>query len=109
MDRKRPLLILFLASGWVLLIIILIFHHQIVNLYDRDSFENQEKEYPLLSKRILQEFPQDVLVNFLGLRTDLKNQVEPYGEDFGFYFEYLPTGTSIGINSEDDFYAASLF
>ena len=51
MDKKRPFLILFLASGWILLFLVLLFHHNIVNIWDRDSFENQEKKYPFLSKR----------------------------------------------------------
>lgn len=66
-------------------------------------------KYPLLSKRIHHEFPQDLLINYLDLRTQLREQVKSYGRTFGFYFEYLPTGTSIGINEKTEFYAASLF
>jgi beta-lactamase class A len=72
-------------------------------------FESLQKKYPLLSKRILQEYPIDVIINFLDLRRELRSQVEPYGSTFGFYFEYLPTGTTIGVNEKLDFYAASLF
>jgi beta-lactamase class A len=74
-----------------------------------EDFGVAQERYPLLSKRILQEFPQDVLINFLALRMSLKQQVAPYGSSFGFYFEYLPTGTSIGVNEKDEFHAASLF
>lgn len=73
------------------------------------SFDQAEKKYPLLSKRVLQEYPQDILINFYNLRTDLRQITEPYGESFGLYFEYLPTGTSVSINATDEFYAASLF
>ncbi len=68
-----------------------------------------EGKYPLLSADILHDLPRDVLINFYPLRTELRETVAPYGEDFGFYFEYLPTGTSISVNSNDEFYAASLF
>lgn len=68
-----------------------------------------ENNYPLLSADILHDLQRDVLINFYPLRTELREAVEPYGDDFGFYFEYLPTGTSISVNSNDEFYAASLF
>lgn len=70
--------------------------------------EDQEKKYPYLSKRILREFPQDVLINFLELRQQLQIETDPYGDTFGLYFEYLPTGTSIAINANTEFYGASL-
>lgn len=109
MDKKRIILLSFLASGWIFLIFTIFFGPKIVSALDKNSFENQVKKYPLLSKRILNEFSQDVLLNFLDLRKELRSQVEPYGEEFGFYFEYLPTGTSIGVNEKNEFYAASLF
>lgn len=109
MGTKRPLLIIILASGWVVLIICLIFNDHIENFIYPNSFARQEKKYPFLSKRILNEYPQDILISFLDLRTELAKQTQPYGTDFGFYFEYLPTGTSIGVNSNNEFYAASLF
>lgn len=73
------------------------------------AFTVLQQKYPLLSKRVLMEFPQDILINFLDLRKQLKTQVAPYGDDFGVYFEYLPTGTTIGLNEKKEFYAASLF
>lgn len=74
-----------------------------------EEFKKAQEQYPLLSKRILQEYPVDILLNFLDLRRELQRQVSPYGNTFGLYFEYLPTGTSIGINANNEFYAASLF
>lgn len=68
-----------------------------------------QQKYPLISKHVLQEKQQDIIINFLSLQKKLRSEVEPYGEKFGMYFEYLPTGTSIGINSTSQFYAASLF
>ncbi len=73
------------------------------------EFEKLQEKYPNLSKRVLQEYPIDILINFLDLRTQLRSEVEPYGNTFGFYFEYLPTGTTIGVNEKSEFHAASLF
>lgn len=66
-------------------------------------------QYQFLARRILNENFNDILVNFLDLRTDLRAIVEPFNQSFSFYFEYLPTGTSIGVNEKEEFYAASLF
>lgn len=68
----------------------------------------QQLNYPLLSKRILLESDTDILINFLPLRTELRQLTMPYGRTFGLYFEYLWTGSSIGINEKDEFPAASL-
>lgn len=66
-------------------------------------------KYRFLSRRILQDFPNDILINFLPLRKELQQAVREYGDSFGFYFEYLPTGTSIGVNQTGEFEAGSLF
>jgi len=68
-----------------------------------------QAKYPLIATRILQDVPIDVIVNFLALRSNLQNETAPWGSNFGVYFEYLPTGTSIGVNSTNEFHAASLF
>jgi beta-lactamase class A len=72
------------------------------------EFERLVQRYPLLSKRILHEFPNDILINFLPLRRELREQVSTFDNSFALYFEYLPTGTSIGINEKIEFTAASL-
>jgi beta-lactamase class A len=68
-----------------------------------------QARYPLIATRILQDLPIDIVVNFLALRNNLQNETAPWGDSFGMYFEYLPTGTSIGVNSTSEFHAASLF
>lgn len=72
------------------------------------SLEEQIEKYPLLSKRILAEIPNDYLVNFVDLRNTIRSTVKPYEKNFAVYFEYLPTGVSIGVNDRDEFTAASL-
>ena len=66
-------------------------------------------KYPHISRRVLQDLPIDVLINFLPLRTKLREKVVEYNDNLAIYFEYLPTGISIGIHEKDEFYAASLF
>ena len=108
-QHKKLLLVFFLISILVNIALIINFIQNKPSLAQQNHFEQLQKKYPLLSKRILRDFPQDVLINFLDLRTTLHAQVTPYGDKFSFYFEYLPTGTSIGINDRDEFHAASLF
>lgn len=64
--------------------------------------------YPFLSKRIFIENQNDLLINFYPLRKQIRAVTVPWGDTFAMYFEYLPTGTSIGINEKIDFYSASL-
>lgn len=66
-------------------------------------------KYPYLGRRVLTENSNDILLNFLNLRQDIQDTTAPYKDTFGMYFEYLPTGVSIGVNSNTDFHAASLF
>lgn len=73
------------------------------------DFQKSSKQYPHLSARILQEYHNDILINFLGLRKQLQEDTLSYGDTFALYFEYLPSGTSIGINEKQEFSAASLF
>jgi beta-lactamase class A len=73
-----------------------------------DNTAQLRQKYSFLAPRILTELPTDTLINFLPLRTKLREYVAPYGENFSFYFEYLPTGTSIGVNEKISVTAASL-
>lgn len=64
--------------------------------------------YPLLAKRLLIEDPNDPIINFSPLRKSLNNYYESLGVAGSIYFEYLPTGTSIRVNGNQQFRAASL-
>ncbi len=66
-------------------------------------------KYPLLAARALNPtYTNDLVVSFLPLRSDIQKTVAPYGNSFAIYFEYLPTGTTIGINEDHNFTAESL-
>jgi beta-lactamase class A len=67
--------------------------------------------YPSLSPRIFTFSPNDTIINFTKLRSDLRVYAEkkdPALLRTGVYFEYLPTGVSIGIHEKDQFITASL-
>jgi beta-lactamase class A len=106
---KKLLIVIFILSLILLIhaIALTILAQSVINSEQR--FENLQAKYPLISKRILQEPPVDIIVNFLTLRKNLKTEAAPWGNSFGMYFEYLPTGTSVNINGLDEFHAASLF
>lgn len=70
--------------------------------------EPDQKHYPLLAKRIFLENPNDILLNFTDLRARLNEYIKNQSHPIGIFFEYLPTGTSIGINQNGQFITASL-
>lgn len=74
----------------------------------RQTLEERMRQYPFLSRRILMENPQDIVINFTELRRELRRYVETQGHMTGVYFEYLPSGVSVGINDRENFLFASL-
>ena len=96
---------LYLKKHWIAVLVVL-FLSLVLNIIgltnyiytktvmqNEQSFQAQKSKYPLLATRVLLENPVDVLVSFLSLRNNLKNELAPWGDSFGMYFEYLPTGT----------------
>lgn len=94
----------------ILIVLILsLLSNAILLFYATGSDIKQElSRYPYISKRTLYEEKNDILINFLPLRNELRKTVEPFEDSFALYFEYLPTGTSIGINEKEEFASASL-
>jgi len=68
-----------------------------------------QSKYKYLSQRIFVENPNDVFVGLTPLRTALKEEIAKYENRVSLYFEYLPSGASIGINERDEYPLASLF
>lgn len=64
--------------------------------------------YPLLSPRIFVENQNDIIINFIALRKQIKEYVDNISHKEAIYFEYLPSGVSIGINEKEEFTLASL-
>jgi len=84
----------------------------ITHKYTKKDFYSQADEksahYPLLSKRIFIENQNDIIINFIPLREAMRKYVGAIPEPLGIYFEYLPSGTSIGVNDRNEFAIASL-
>ena len=72
--------------------------------------KQEQQKYNFLSKRVLIENPNDIILNF----SNLEAQLETYSANklkdkkHSIYFEYLPTGTSVGINEQNELAGASL-
>ncbi len=65
--------------------------------------------YPLLSPRIFAQDRNDTIINFTDLRSELRSFVSAQKDiRAGVYFEYLPSGVSIGVNEKENFISASL-
>lgn len=80
------------------------------NVSSLDSTSQLQRRYNLLSKRILIENPNDIIIDFQGLKKDLQQYIDQnVGQDnVSLYFEYLPTGSSVGINEDKEIIGASL-
>lgn len=70
--------------------------------------EQQAADYSLLAKRLFTEDPNDSWVNFSTLRKQINDYYATNNLNGSIYFEYLPTGTSVRINGDDQLVAASL-
>ena len=62
----------------------------------------------LLAPRLFVSNPNDSIVGFSKLRTELEAYTNSLNTDVSLYFEYLPTGTSITTGDKHTFVAASL-
>lgn len=103
---KANIGIVLLALGIFLIttltfVTLFLIHHSDEHVSDYDTF-------PLVSKRVFLEDPNDVIINFVPLRKALRAYVEPLGGEVGVYFEYLPSGVSIGVNATEEIRLASL-
>lgn len=70
--------------------------------------DKSNTKHPYIAKRLFVSNPNDIIINFTDLRTSLRSYVEASPEKIGVFFEYLPTGVTINVNGNDDFFRASL-
>ena len=75
-----------------------------------DSSLDLQQRYNLLSKRILVENPNDIILDFRPLRRQLEEYISKTSapDSISLYFEYLPSGSSIGVNENKEVVGASL-
>lgn len=105
-DLLRSKLVLSLMF-FLFLSIIFIFYILQNNTPESDISKNIAKN-PFLSKRIFSEQQNDILINFVLLKRTLKDFVVRTDNKVGVYFEYLPSGVSIGVNDTEEIRLASL-
>lgn len=80
-------------------------------LYLRNrNVTQRQNHYNLLSRRVIADNPSDILINFRTLQETYQNYLAQNGltDSVSLYFEYLPTGSSIGINEDTERFGASL-
>lgn len=68
----------------------------------------ERSQYRFLSPRIFISDQNDLIINFTKLRDAMREYTLRSKPRTGIYFEYLPTGTSIGVNEKETFIPASL-
>lgn len=64
--------------------------------------------HPLIARRVFMDNPNHVIMNFVALRKALQAKFDALSVQKSFYFEYLPSGTSIRIGGDNELTAASL-
>ncbi|MCB9821309.1 serine hydrolase [Candidatus Nomurabacteria bacterium] len=72
----------------------------------QDSSSSQS--YRLLAKRLFLDNPNDKRINFSSLRSSFRQYFSDNSLSGSLYFEYLPTGTSVRVNPDVKYRAASL-
>lgn len=105
----KILLLVSLAINIVCTIaIILLVRNQILHENDTTTHIVPAEEYSFLSSRIINGYRNDLHINFVPLRTVLRSYIGDREEKISLYFEYLPSGSSIGINDTNEIAMASL-
>ena len=72
------------------------------------SGHSQVEKYPFLAQRLFEPEHNDLIVNFTQLREVMRSTQKEHGLPVGVYFEYLPTGSSIGVNDQFEVELGSL-
>jgi len=80
----------------------------VIGLVLASAEDNKAERYSLLSKRLFVENQNDIFVNLAPLRSKVRNSLNKTGILYSFYFEYLPSGTSIRAGDSEEFVGASL-
>ncbi|KKQ59204.1 MAG: Beta-lactamase class A-like protein [Parcubacteria group bacterium GW2011_GWD1_38_16] len=95
-------IILIVANGWFSY-----FYIKNRDVDDVDSAVSENNKYNLLNpaRKLVEQ--EDLIINFQPLRDYLNDKYEAE-QNVSIYFEYLPTGASIALNKDAEFYPASL-
>lgn len=116
---KNPDKIMHILIGTIIVLVLILFalfFFIITNLTQLNKQLQQvnitgntdSNEYKFLSKRIFVDDPNDQFVNFIPLRDEINKYMQTQKTSFAVYFEYLPSGISIGVNEKEEIPLASL-
>lgn len=108
MTKTRNFKITFYTIVTLLLAISLFFNFKYSRYTDSKSNNLDKNTFSLLAKRLFIDNPNDTRINFSGLRTSFNDYFKNNNVSGSLYFEYLPTGTSVRVNPETRYRAASL-
>jgi len=67
-----------------------------------------DEDYPFISRRIFRESKNDIFINFMPLRQAIRDYISKQEDKIMLYFEYLPSGSTIGVNNDEEIEMASL-
>ena len=65
-----------------------------------DRSKSVSSDYPYLAPRLFDKEKNDLIINFTQLREVMKQRHAQEKVPLGIYFEYLPSGSSIGVNDQ---------
>lgn len=105
-NRKFGILVIVLVILLVAAASLFLFHSKATN--STKKVNQNAANYPFLANRIFTDNPNDTILNFAALRKDLRQYFGSLDSNYSFYFEYLPTGTSVKINQDNPMIGASL-
>lgn len=115
MKKKNLARLLRLSKNRVLLIVAVLVGFSVGYFvsplrYTSQSTADKREQYNLLAQRILVERPNDVLIDFRVLQNQIETFIAQNSLEgkISLYFEYLPTGSSIGIDETEKQVGASL-
>jgi len=108
MTKTRNFKITFYTIVTLLLATSLFFNFKYSRNIDSKSNNLDKNTFSLLAKRLFVDNPNDTRINFSGLRTSFNEYFKDNNVSGSLYFEYLPTGTSVRVNPETRYRAASL-
>lgn len=66
----------------------------------RNSTLDESSKYPFVSETLFTKKSSDLIINFTQLREVMNSHYNDAKVPVGVYFEYLPTGASIGVNDK---------
>lgn len=79
-----------------------------INFLHSSNKTKETQKYPLLSKRLFVENQNDIIINLAPLRIQIREYLNRSSIPYSFYFEYLPSGTSIRAGDNTELVGASL-